>query len=244
MASKQSSSFFARFFRFIKRLLLWLFILQLVYIIALKWVNPPVTVTQLVSLLQGDGLKRDYVDADEISAAAKLSVMAAEDQLFPDHNGFDWRSIEKAMEYNQRKPNRVRGASTISQQTAKNVFLWQGRSWFRKGLELYFTQMIEWIWGKERILEVYLNVIEMGRGVYGIEAAAQNYFKKPARLLTKNEAAQIAACLPNPKKYTVKPLSRYVSARSGWVLRQMNNLEGDADVQRLTYPAQKSVQKK
>lgn len=244
MASKQSSSFFARFFRFIKRLLLWLFILQLVYIIALKWVNPPVTVTQLVSLLQGDGLKRDYVDAEDMSAAAKLSVMAAEDQLFPDHNGFDWKSIEKAMDYNKRKPNRVRGASTISQQTAKNVFLWQGRSWFRKGLELYFTQMIEWIWGKERILEVYLNVIEMGRGVYGIEAAAQNYFKKPARLLTKNEAAQIAACLPNPKKYTVKPLSRYVSARSGWVLRQMNNLEGDADVQRLIYPAQKSIQKK
>ncbi|XVJ67396.1 MAG: monofunctional biosynthetic peptidoglycan transglycosylase [Lacibacter sp.] len=244
MASKQSSSFFARFFRFVKRLLLWLFILQLVYIIALKWVNPPVTVTQLVSLLQGDGLKRDYVDAEDMSAAAKLSVMAAEDQLFPDHNGFDWKSIEKAMDYNKRKPNRVRGASTISQQTAKNVFLWQGRSWFRKGLELYFTQMIEWIWGKERILEVYLNVIEMGRGVYGIEAAAQNYFKKPARLLTKNEAAQIAACLPNPKKYTVKPLSRYVSARSGWVLRQMNNLEGDADVQRLIYPAQKSIQKK
>lgn len=224
--------------------MLWLFILQLVYIIVLKWVNPPVTVTQLVSLLQGDGLKRDYVGADDISAAAKLSVMAAEDQLFPDHNGFDWKSIEKAMDYNKRKPNRVRGASTISQQTAKNVFLWQGRSWFRKGLELYFTQMIEWIWGKERILEVYLNVIEMGRGVYGIEAAAQNYFKKPARMLTKSEAAQIAACLPNPKKYTVKPLSRYVSARSGWVLRQMNNLEGDADVQRLIYPYQKSVQKK
>lgn len=244
MASKQSSSFFARFFHFIKRLLLWLFILQLVYIIALKWVNPPVTVTQLVSLLQGDGLKRDYVDADDMSTAAKLSVMAAEDQLFPDHNGFDWKSIEKAMDYNKRKPNRVRGASTISQQTAKNVFLWQGRSWFRKGLELYFTQMIEWIWGKERILEVYLNVIEMGRGVYGIEAAAQNYFKKPARLLTKNEAAQIAACLPNPKKYTVKPLSRYVSARSGWVLRQMNNLEGDADIQRLIYPSQKSFNKK
>ncbi|WP_407524837.1 monofunctional biosynthetic peptidoglycan transglycosylase [Lacibacter sp. MH-610] len=244
MASKQSSSFFVRFFRFVKRLLLWLFVLQLVYIIALKWVNPPVTITQLVSLLQGDGLKRDYVDVNDMSAAAKLSVMAAEDQLFPDHNGFDWKSIEKAMDYNKRKPNRVRGASTISQQTAKNVFLWQGRSWFRKGLELYFTQMIEWIWGKERILEVYLNVIEMGRGVYGIEAAARTYFKKPARLLNKNEAAQIAACLPNPKKYTVKPLSRYVSARSGWVLRQMNNLEGDADVQRLIYPAQKSFKSK
>lgn len=235
--------FSSRFFRLLKRFLLWLFVLQLVYIVALRWVNPPVTVTQLVSLLQGDGLKRDYVDADEMSAAAKLSVMAAEDQIFPDHNGFDWKSIEKAIEHNQRRPNRVRGASAISQQTAKNVFLWQGRSWFRKGLELYFTQMIEWIWGKERILEVYLNVIEMGRGIYGIEAAAQTYFRKPARLLTKNEAAQIAACLPNPKKYTVKPLSRYVSARSGWILRQMNNLEGDADIQRLLYPARKSVQK-
>lgn len=244
MAAKKSSSFSARMFRFLKRLFLWLFVLQFVYIIALKWINPPVTITQLVSFLSGDGLKRNYVDAGEISAAAKLSVMAAEDQLFPDHGGFDWKSIEKAMDYNKRKPNRVRGASTISQQTAKNVFLWQGRSWLRKGLELYFTQMIEWIWGKKRILEVYLNVIEMGRGVYGIEAAAQTYFKKPAASLSRNEAAQIAACLLNPKKYTVKPLSRYVSVRSGWVQRQMNNLEGDADVQRLIYPAQKSWNKK
>lgn len=244
MASAKQSSFFKRVFQFAKRLFIWLFILQLVYIVALKWINPPITITQLVSLLGGDGLKRDYVDADEMSAAAKLSVMAAEDQLFPDHTGFDWKSIEKALEYNKRKPNRVRGASTISQQTAKNVFLWQGRSWFRKGLELYFTQMIEWIWGKQRILEVYLNVIEMGRGVYGIEAAAQSYFKKSASALSKTEAAQIAACLPNPKKYTVKPLSRYVAIRSGWVQRQMNNLEGDADVQRLIYPKEKSFNKK
>jgi monofunctional glycosyltransferase len=242
--SKSNPSFLSRTFRFLKRLFIWLFILQLVYIIVLKWVNPPVTITQLISLVKGDGLKRDYVDASQMSASAKLSVMAAEDQLFPDHNGFDWKSIEKAMEYNKRKPNRVRGASTISQQTAKNVFLWQGRSWVRKGLELYFTQMVEWIWGKQRILEVYLNVIEMGRGVYGIEAAAQAYFKKPAASLSRNEAAQIAACLPNPKKYTVKPLSKYVAVRSGWVLRQMNNLEGDADVQRLVYPKQKSINKK
>mgnify|MGYP002777113357 FL=1 len=221
-----------------------LFILQLIYIVALKWINPPITITQLASLVSGDGLKRDYIDADEMNAAAKLAVMAAEDQLFPDHGGFDWKSIEKALEYNKRKPNRVRGASTISQQTAKNVFLWQGRSWVRKGLELYFTQMIEWIWGKKRILEVYLNVIEMGRGVYGIEAAAQNYFKKPASSLSRAEAAQIAACLPNPKKYTVKPLSKYVAARSGWVQRQMNNLDGDADIQRLIYPTQKSFNKK
>lgn len=240
--SKPLSS--ARLFRLLKRILLWVFVLHLVYIVALKWVNPPVTVTQLVSLLEGHGLKRDYVDADEMSAAAKLSVLAAEDQIFPDHSGVDWNSIEKAIEHNQRRPNRVRGASAISQQTAKNVFLWQGRSWFRKGLELYFTKMIEWIWGKERILEVYLNVIEMGPGIYGIEAAAQTYFRKPARLLTKNEAAQIAACLPNPKKYTVKPLSRYVAVRSEWVLQQMNNLEGDEDIHRLIYPAQKAVQKK
>jgi monofunctional glycosyltransferase len=244
MASAKKSSFVKRVFQFAKRLFIWLFILQLVYIVALKWINPPITITQLVSFVSGNGLKRDYVDADEMSAAAKLSVMAAEDQLFPDHTGFDWKSIEKAMEYNKRKPNRVRGASTISQQTAKNVFLWQGKSWFRKGLELYFTQMIEWIWGKQRILEVYLNVAEMGRGVFGIEAAAQAYFKKPASALSKNEAAQIAACLPNPKKYTVKPLSKYVSVRSGWVQRQMNNLEGDADVQRLIYPEQKSLNKK
>ena len=244
MASKKSVSFFARAFRFLKKVFIWLFVLQLLYIVALKWINPPITITQLVSFVSGDGLKRDYVNLDEMSAAAKLSVMAAEDQLFPDHSGFDWKSIEKAMEYNKRKPNRVRGASTISQQTAKNVFLWQGRSWFRKGLELYFTQMIEWIWGKQRILEVYLNVIEMGRGIYGIEAAARSYFKKSAAALSRTEAAQIAACLPNPKKYTVKPLSKYVSVRSGWVQRQMNNLEGDADVQRLIYRKEKSFNQK
>jgi monofunctional biosynthetic peptidoglycan transglycosylase len=242
--SKSKSSFLARTFRFLKRLFLWLFILQLLYIIALKWVYPPITITQLVSVVQGDGLKRDYVDADQISTAARLSVIAAEDQLFPDHHGFDWKSIEKAMEYNKRKPNRIRGASTISQQTAKNVFLWQGRSWIRKGLEIYFTQMIEWVWGKQRILEVYVNVIEMGRGVYGIEAAAQACFRKPAASLNRNEAAQIAACLPNPKKYTVKPLSRYVAVRSGWVLRQMNNIDSDPDVQRLTNPHQKSINPK
>jgi monofunctional biosynthetic peptidoglycan transglycosylase len=244
MPSAKKSSFLKRVFQFAKKMFIWLFILQLVYIVALKWINPPITITQLVNFVSGNGLKRDYVDANKMSSAAKLSVMAAEDQLFPDHGGFDWKSIEKALEYNKRKPNRVRGASTISQQTAKNVFLWQGRSWFRKGLELYFTQMIEWIWGKQRILEVYLNVAEMGRGVFGIEAAAQSYFNKPASRLSRTEAAQIAACLPNPKKYTVKPLSRYVAIRSGWVQRQMNNLEGDEDIQRLIYPKQKSLNTK
>ena len=163
----------------------------------------------------------------------KLAVIASEDQIFPDHGGFDWKSIDKAMKYNEKKPGRVRGASTISQQVAKNVFLWQGRSWIRKGLEVYFTKMIEWIWGKRHILEVYLNVAEMGKGIFGVEAASQAYFKKPAAKLTRRQASLIAACLPNPKKYTVKPISRYVAIKSGWVQRQMRFLEKDPDVQRI-----------
>ncbi|HSR38445.1 MAG TPA: monofunctional biosynthetic peptidoglycan transglycosylase, partial [Phnomibacter sp.] len=133
----------------------------------------------------------------------------------------------------KRKPGRVRGASTLSQQVAKNVFLWQGRSWVRKGFEVYFTFMIETLYSKKRILELYLNVAEMGEGVFGVEAASQRYFGKPASKLSRAEAAKLAACLPNPKKYTVKPLSGYVSRRSGWVLRQMNNLDSDPDIQQL-----------
>jgi monofunctional biosynthetic peptidoglycan transglycosylase len=127
----------------------------------------------------------------------------------------------------------MRGASTISQQVAKNVFLWQGRSWFRKGLEAYFTFMIEKIWGKRRILEVYLNVIETGEGVFGIEAAAKKYFNTTAAKITRHEAAMIAASLRNPKRFTVKPLTPYVSSRALWVMRQMNNLDGDPDIQKI-----------
>jgi monofunctional glycosyltransferase len=219
-----------------KRVVIFLFFFQFVYIIALKWVDPPITLTQLGSLLSGDGLKRDYVNNNEMSPNAKLAVMASEDQIFPDHNGFDFKSIKKAMAYNERKPGRVRGASTISQQVAKNVFLWQGRSWIRKGLEVYFTFMIELVWSKKRILEMYLNVAEMGTGVYGIEAAAQQNFNKPAIKLSRMEAAMIASSLPNPKKYTVKPLSRYVSIRSRWVMRQMYVLDGDPDVLKVISP--------
>lgn len=217
----------------LKRTFLFLFIFQFAYIIVLKWVDPPLTLTQLGSLLGGYGLKRDYVSMDRISPYAKLAVIASEDQLFPDHEGFDFKSIKKAMAYNERKPGRVRGASTISQQVAKNVFLWQGRSWVRKGLEAYFTFMIELTWGKNRILDMYLNVAEMGRGVFGIEAAAKKHFNKPAAKLTRQEAAMIASCLPNPKSYTIKPMSRAVANRYPWVLRQMSQLDGDPDVQAL-----------
>ncbi len=226
-------SFSSKAWKWTKRICFWVFFLQLFYIILLRWVYPPVTMTQLSSWVNGHGLKRDYTSGNGISAWAKLAVISSEDQLFPDHSGFDWKSIKKAQRYNERKPGRIRGASTISQQVAKNVFLWQGRSWIRKGLEVYFTFMIEMLWGKKRILEMYLNVIEMGEGIFGIEAAANSYFDKPARDLTKQEAAMIAACLPNPKVYKVKPLSSFVSFRSGVIVRQMNNLQTDLDIRRV-----------
>jgi monofunctional biosynthetic peptidoglycan transglycosylase len=233
LIKKKHKNFLKKVWHWSKRIFIWLFIAQLVYIVLLKWINPPVTITQLSSWISGHGLKRDYVNKNSISYNMKLAVIAAEDQLFPDHHGFDWKSIKKAMAYNQRKPGRIHGASTISQQVAKNVFLWQGKGWIRKGMEAYFTFMIELVWGKKRILEMYLNVIEMGDGIFGAEMAAQKYFNKSAKSLTRQEAAMIAACLPNPKRWKVRPLSNYVSARSRWVMRQMGLLEPDPDVQRV-----------
>jgi monofunctional glycosyltransferase len=220
-----------KFWGVAKKTFLYLFIAQFIYIFLLKWINPPFTITQLSSLVRGNGLKRDYVNYNEMSSQIKLAVMAGEDQLFPDHNGFDIKAIKLAMKYNKKHPNKVRGASTISQQVAKNVFLWQGGGFFRKGLEVYFTFMIETFWSKQRILEMYLNVAEMGKGIFGVQAAATNYFNKDAIKLTKTEAAQIAAALPNPVKFTVKPLSKYVSIRSQNIVGQINNLAGDLDVQ-------------
>lgn len=215
----------------LKKIFIILFVAQLLYIIVLRWVDPPVTFTQLASWVQGYGLKRDYVNYDEISPNMKLAIVASEDQLFPVHNGFDWKSIEKAMKHNSKQRVKIiKGGSTISQQTAKNVFLWQGRSWLRKGLEAYFTFMIELVWGKERILDVYLNVAEMGPGIFGAEAAAQKYFHKSADKLSSKESAMIAACLPNPKKYKVSPPSPYITKRHQWVLNQMNNLRGNDDI--------------
>lgn len=219
--------------RLFKRIFLWLFILQFVYIFFCKWVNPPVTITQLLSLVQGYGLKRNYVSYDEMNSNIKLAVIASEDQLFPDHDGFDIKAIKKAMKYNEKHPAKIRGASTISQQVAKNVFLWQGRSFFRKGLEIYFTFMIEKLWSKERILQTYLNVAETGKGIFGVQAAAKTYFNKDAKNLTRAEAAMIAACLPNPKVYTVKPLSRYVANRYDNIMQQMNFIQSDPDISAL-----------
>ncbi|WP_091395360.1 monofunctional biosynthetic peptidoglycan transglycosylase [Arachidicoccus rhizosphaerae] len=230
--------------RKIKRVCIWilktglkLFALSIIYLVVCKWVMPPITLTQLGSLVSGNGLKRDYVSYDKISGNAKLAAIAGEDQLFAIHGGFDWPALKQSLESEKGKRSRGSAASTISQQTAKNVFLWQGSGvtkYLRKAPEFVYTKLIEWIWGKKRILEVYLNVIEMGKGIYGIQAAAESYYQKDAAHLNRNEAASIIACLPNPKKYTVKPRSKFVNFKAGWILRQMRNIQDNEKIKTLT----------
>lgn len=224
--------FLRRVVRTFLKILLYGFLFSLFYIFLCKWVNPPITITQIGSILSGNGLHRDYINYDEMGDNIKLAVMSGEDQLFPDHNGFDFKSIQKAMKHNQKSKS-LRGASTISQQVAKNVFLWQHGGFFRKGLEVYFTFMIEHIWGKKRILQMYLNVAEMGKGIFGVAAAAQHYFKKPSKKLSRKEAAMIASCLPNPILFTIQPMSARVAYRYPWIMSQMNNLQADPDIQEL-----------
>jgi len=229
-----------RFRKWTKRILLFMFISSTLYLLICKWVMPPITITQLSNSFSY-GLKRDYVTWEQISPNVKLAAIASEDQMFLEHSGIDWAAMEKSFEEpknKKKKRKRIKGggASTISQQTAKNVFLWQGSGisrYIRKAPEFYFTKLIEWTWSKKRILEVYLNTIEMGPGIFGIEAAAQSYYKKSAKNLTRAEAAAIIACLPNPKKYTVVPQSRWVAWKSGFILRQMNNIQDDKDIQGL-----------
>lgn len=214
-----------RFFSFIFKLLLGLFLFSILLVVIYKWVPVPFTNLMVIRYFENpeEDIRHDWVPMEEISNNLKMAVIASEDQNFPNHNGFDFAAIEKAMEEN-KSGGRVRGASTISQQTAKNVFLWPQRSWFRKGLEVYFTFWIELLWSKERILEVYLNSIEMGKGVYGAEAAAKAWFGKSAANLTAYEAAAIAAILPNPREYRANPSSNFIQRRQDWIVRQMRNL--------------------
>ena len=220
----------------IRRFFLYLFLSSLIYVLVTKFIEPPITITQITNAF-GLGLKRDYVSWDKMSYNIKLAAMASEDQAFTDHMGFDWDAIEKSLRPKKKKKKSKiplgGGASTISQQVAKNVFLWQGGQYdkyIRKIPEVYFTFLIELIWGKQRILEVYLNVIETGPGCFGVEAAAQHYFKKSAKNLTRTEAAMIVAGFPNPKKFTARPMTRRVSWRYPQILREMNNIETDEDV--------------
>jgi len=216
---------------FLKRFILWILILffgsSVFFTILYKFIPPPVTPLMLIRLLDQRKnekqlvLKKNWVSLKYVSGYMPAAVIACEDQNFLTHKGFDLKAIKKAQKHNS-KSKKKRGASTISQQTAKNVFLWPKRSWFRKGLEVYFTILIEIIWGKKRIMEVYLNVIETGDGIYGVDKAAEIYFNKNAKNLTKREAALIAVCLPNPLKMKPNKLTGYRLKRLSWALRQIN----------------------
>ena len=213
-----------KLFRFLGKLFFWCVVTSIGLVVLYKYVPVPATPLMLIRYVESKNenktLKHNWVSLSKISKNIQLAVICSEDQKFLEHNGFDIEAIEKAYEHN-KKGKRVRGGSTISQQTAKNIFLWSGRSWLRKGLESYFTFLIEKIWSKERILEVYLNSIEMGQGIYGIEAAAQHWFKKSAANLSAYEAAAIASILPNPRKYRANPASIYIQNRQQWIVNQM-----------------------
>jgi len=214
-------------FRIIGKIALWFFVISILSVFIFKWVpvpSTPLMVTRAIdNKLDGNDMicSHDWVPLEEISTNLQKAVIASEDANFLTHHGFDFKAIQKAMESNE-KGKKLKGGSTISQQTAKNVFLWQGRSYLRKGLEAYFTVLIELIWGKERIMEVYLNSIEMGNGVYGAEAASKYWYRKSAINLTKNEAAGIAAILPNPRKFTATNSSSYINRKKGRIVKHMN----------------------
>lgn len=221
-------------FKLIRKLLTFIIIGHILYVFLLKVVFPPITITQFNAWRNGEGLEKNYVSNDQINASIKWAVIAAEDQKFGTHKGFDFDAI-KEIWISGEGLSKKRGGSTISQQVAKNVFLWQGKSWVRKGLEVYFTWLIELIWGKERILEVYLNVIEMGPGIYGIEAASQKYFNKSSDKISNQEAASIASALSNPKRLSVQPASPFVQKRSQWILKQMKQLKGTPDLEAIIH---------
>ncbi len=211
--------------RFLFKASLWFIALSLLWVLAYRFVPVPFTYLMLSEKYTTKGehsIQHNWVGIEEISDQIQLAVICAEDQNFLKHNGFDMEAIKKA--YNSNKTGKkLRGGSTISQQTAKNVFLWPKRNWLRKGLETWFTFLIETFWSKQRILEVYLNSIEMGQGIYGIEAASQFWFNKKAKDLTKEEATAFAAILPNPSVYKATPASKYIRKRKSWILKQMHN---------------------
>lgn len=203
----------------------WSVLISVLWVMLLAVADPPVTWVMAEQSLVVKSFSRQWKDLGDISRSMPLAVIASEDQKFFDHHGFDLDAIKKAMAYNERKKGkRVRGASTISQQVAKNVFLWPGRSWLRKGLEVWFTVLIETLWSKERIMEVYLNVAETGLGRFGVEAAAQACFRRPAAKLSQVQAALIAVTIPAPRRYSCTSPGPYTRGRQQWVIRNMNDL--------------------
>ena len=215
--------------RLLRNLLLSWLLLTGLLVLSLRFFDPPITAFMLADKFERYGAGRDpdlshqWVSIGQISQHLQLAVIVAEDQQFPQHWGFDWQSMMSALESNSRG-NGVRGASTISQQVAKNLFLWSGRSYFRKLLEAYFTLLIELLWGKERILEVYLNIAEFGDGIYGAEAAAREFFGRSAAQLGRRDSSLLAAVLPSPRRYQVNRPGAYVLERATWIQSQMRNL--------------------
>lgn len=238
-ASANKRSLPVRVLRALALLAFAMVLLSSVTVFALRWIDPPTTAFIVRDRIVASGrhdksyaYRHRWVDWQAISPHMKVAVIAAEDQTFADHDGFDFKSIDKALEERERG-RRVRGASTISQQVAKNLFLWPRQSWVRKGLEAYFTVLIEALWPKRRILEIYLNVAEFGKGVFGVGAASETYFRKPAARLSSYDAALLAAVLPSPKRMRVNAPSGYVRSRQNWIVRQMRMLGEEQVLRRL-----------
>jgi monofunctional biosynthetic peptidoglycan transglycosylase len=226
---KPKSPLFKKITTIVTKVFLWFLMVTVLWVLVYRFVNPPITLLMIQRNLERSSddkpfkMEKKWVDFEDISDNMKRAAVSAEDQLFLKHIGFDLKAIEKAFASN-KSGKKIKGGSTISQQTAKNVFLWPGRSWIRKGFEAYFTLLIEMLWSKERILEVYLNVIEMGDGIYGAEAAAQSYFSKSCTKLSRAQAALIAACFPNPRRWTPKKATQYIRHRQFLILKNMRRL--------------------
>ena len=229
ISKSTNKTFFQKLKTFIWKSMLWFFGISILLVVLFKWIPVPFTPLMITRAIEQkmDGQEmtcsHDWVPLEDISVNLQKAVIASEDGNFLKHNGFDFKAMQKAFKNNNRG-KKLKGGSTISQQTANNVFLWQGRSYIRKGLEAYFTFLIEIVWGKERIMEVYLNSIEMGKGVYGAEAAAEHWYRTDAKNLTKIQAAGIAAILPNPRKYKATNSSSYIEKRKGKIVRVMNHV--------------------
>jgi monofunctional biosynthetic peptidoglycan transglycosylase len=221
----------ANFFKWILRIAIIFFVASVLIVFSMRWINPVTSSImiqrQISSFIHGkfELVKYHWVDYDDVSKYMPIAIVAAEDQNFPNHFGFDFKQIEKAMKQN-KKGKRIRGASTISQQVAKNLFLWEGKSFIRKGIEAYFTILIEFLWDKKRILEVHMNIAEFGENVFGVGIASLVYYKIPPSKLSISQAALLAAVLPNPLRYSVAKPSGYVKGRQNWIISQINSLGG------------------
>ena len=226
---KKEGNFMGKLKQFLAKVMLWFFGISIFLVVFFKFVPVPFTPLMVIRIIENKTSGKeiyfghDWVPIEHISNNLQKAVIASEDGTFLTHHGFDFNALQKAYENNE-KGRRIKGGSTISQQTAKNVFLWQGRSYFRKGLEAYFTVLIELVWGKERIMEVYLNSIEMGDGIYGAQAATQYWYRKDASSLTMMQAAGIAAILPNPRKYKATGSSSYINNRKARIVRVMRHI--------------------